>query len=291
MNAIIQILGLVILSPLASGLIRCVKNTARRRRGQPLLQPYFNLAKLFKKEEVVSGTASWIFTVTPYIVLAATLTAAGIIPLFKQSDFAADLFALIFIFALGRFFLSLAGLDTASSFGGMGSSREMFISALCEPALFLSVFVFCLNSGSTAFIGAAAPAAAGIKASVLICGFAFFLILLAETGRIPVDNQETHLELTMIHEAMVLEYSGRSLALLELAGHIKQMVLFALMALVIPPYADSLAILGLKIIAISVTVALVEVSIAKMRLFRAVDYITFAFIAGLSGLAAFLIGW
>ncbi len=288
MNALLQILGIVILAPLASGLIRCIKNLARRRRGQPLLQPYFNLAKLFNKEEVVSHNASWIFSVAPYIVLAASLTAAFLIPLFSQANPAGDLFVLLFVLGLGRFFLSLAGLDTASSFGGMGASREMFVSGLCEPGLFLAFFVFALNSGSTGLI---VPEFAGVKASVLIVGFAFFLITLAETSRIPVDNQETHLELTMIHEAMVLEYSGRSLALLELAAQVKQLVLFVLLALVVPPYNCGLAMLGLKILAISATIALAEVSVAKMRLFRAVDYLVFGFIAALAGLAVFFMGW
>lgn len=287
MNTIIQVITIVILAPLASGFIRCLKNSLRRRRGAPLLQPYFNLAKLFGKEEVVSRNASWIFSVAPYIVIAASLTAAWLIPLFGLANPAGDLFALIFVLALARFFLSLAGLDTGSSFGGMGASREMFISGLCEPGLFLAFFVFCLNSGSTALI----VPLAGIKASVLIAAFAFFLILLAETSRIPVDNQETHLELTMIHEAMVLEYSGRSLALLELAGQIKQMVLFCLLALVIPPYNCGLSMLGLKVLAIATVISLVEVSVAKMRLFRAVDYLTFAFITALAGLAVFFMGW
>jgi formate hydrogenlyase subunit 4 len=289
MNTFLQILAIIICAPLASGLILCIKNFQRKRKGAPLLQPYFNLAKLFAKEEVVSRHASWLFSVTPYIVLAASLTAAALIPLSGQANLAADLFVLLFVLGLGRFFLSLAGLDTASSFGGMGSSREVFISALCEPGLFLAIFVFALNSGTTALI---VPIGfISLKASVLIAGFAFFLIILAETSRIPVDNQETHLELTMIHEAMVLEYSGRSLAMLELAAQIKQLVLFVLLALVIPPYNCGLSMLVLKILAISATIALVEVSVAKMRLFRAVDYLIFGFITALAGLAVFFMGW
>jgi formate hydrogenlyase subunit 4 len=272
------------------------------RRGQSILQPYYNLAKLFFKGEVVSGTASWIFRITPIVVLSSTLTAAALIPLFIFSSpmrQAGDFLAIVFIFALGRFFLALSALDTGSPFGGMGSSREMFISSLAEPALCMVIFSVFLQFGSTdisAFSGAHA-----VSVSSLVAALALFLITAAETSRIPVDNQETHLELTMVHEAMVLEYSGRSLAFIEMASYVKQMIFFFLIAQIIFPVAlpvfNSLAQMVLwilwypaRIIIIAISVALVEVSVAKMRLFRVADFLGFAFVLGMIAVICAMLG-
>jgi formate hydrogenlyase subunit 4 len=256
---------------------------------------------LFSKDEVISETASWIFRVTPFVVLSSTLVAAIFIPVFIFASPAykiGDFLALVFIFALGRFFLALSALDTASSFGGMGASREMFISSLAEPALCMVIFAIALHFGSTdisAFSGMHA-----ITVSSVVAALAFLLITLAETSRIPVDNQETHLELTMVHEAMVLEYSGRSLALIEMASYIKQMIFFFLIAQIIFPiglpsdnFAQAffwvlwyLARIGI----IAVIVALVEVSVAKMRLFRVADFLGFAFVLGIVATVCAILG-
>ena len=232
-------LGLFIgIAPFLSGLITKIKNNIRMRRGQSVFQPYYNLVKLFSKGEVVSETASWIFRAAPFVVISSSLAAAILIPVFIFSSpvhHMGDFLALIFIFSLGRFFLALSALDTGSSFGGMGSSREMFISSLVEPALLLVVFSIALQFGSTdisAFSGMHA-----VTVSSIVAATALFLVTIAETSRIPVDNQETHLELTMVHEAMVLEYSGRSLALIEMASYVKQMVLFFLIAQIVFPIA------------------------------------------------------
>lgn len=276
-------------APFISGLIALMKNNIRMRRGQSVLQPYYNLMKLFSKKEVVSEAASWVFRSAPFVVLASSLTAALLVPVFIISSpmhLMGDLLALVFVLALGRFFLALAALDTAGSFGGMGSSREIFVSSLAEPVICLIALSVSLKFGSTdisAFSGMHA-----VSASSIIAAIALFLVALAETSRIPVDNQETHLELTMIHEAMVLEYSGPSLALIELSSHVKQMIWFFLIAQIVFPIGVpgamgpvQLLIWGawylLRILIIAAAAALIEVSVAKMRLLRVADYLSFAF--------------
>ncbi len=270
-----QILLLVAVSPLVSGIIRKIKNNIRMRKGAGIFQPYYNLAKLFGKEEVVSDTTSWIFRAAPFVILASSVCALSLVPVFAATlSFSnmGDFLAIIFILALGRFFIALAGLDAGSAFGGMGSSREMFISTFAEPVALLSVFAVSLNAGLTNLAAVSAPV--GLRLSSIIAAISLFIVTIAETSRIPVDNQETHLELTMIHEAMVLEYSGKSLALIELASHIKQILFFSLIAAVVIPWGD----FALKMTVIIITVSLIEVSVAKMRLFRAVDLLSFAFV-------------
>lgn len=273
---IIQVVLMAAVAPLVSGFIRKIKNNLRMRKGAPVLQPYYNLAKLLKKDEVVSENSSWIFRITPFIVLSSVLAALLLIPFpgsRSSAGYMGDILLVIFMLSLGRFFLSLAGLDAGSSFGGMGSSRDMFISSLVEPVMLLSIFVVGANSGSTnpAVMAAQGPARlSGITASL-----AFFMAMMAETSRIPVDNQETHLELTMVHEAMILEYSGMRLAMIELAAHIKQILFFTILASVVLPFGG-IMLYPVKIIAISAAIGVIEVSFAKMRLFRVVDFVSFA---------------
>ena len=298
----LKIILFILVSPLLSGFISKIKNNLRMRKGQSIFQPYYNLAKLFaKEEEVVSETASWVFKVAPFIVLSSVLSVVILIPVFifvNPLQQMGDFLALVFIFALGRFFLSLAALDTGSSFGGMGSSREMFISSLVEPALFMVIFAISLQFGSTnisAFSGSHI-----ISASSIIAAVALLLVVIAETSRVPVDNQETHLELTMVHEAMVLEYSGRSLALIEIASYIKQMIFFFLIAQLIFPVgfpSGNLTQLFLWILwyfarigIIAVIVALIEISVAKMRLFRVADFLGFAFVLGVMATVCAILG-
>jgi len=219
-------------------------------------------------------------------VLASSVCACLLLPVFGPQlslNVAGDLLVIFFILSLGRFFLALAGLDAGSAFGGMGSSREVFISAFAEPAAFVAVFALALNNQSTS--AAAIAETHVLRASTILAGCALFLVALAETSRLPVDNQETHLELTMVHEAMVLEYSGRSLALIELAGHIRQLLFFVILSWCLFPVLGSAQWqwleLPVKILIISAVVAVVEVSLAKMRLFRVVDYLGFAFFMAL----------
>jgi formate hydrogenlyase subunit 4 len=301
-SSIIQLFFFVTAAPLISGLIVVIKNNIRMRKGQSVFQPYYNLAKLFSKGEVISETASWIFRIAPFAVISSSLSAALLIPVFVIPGplyCMGDLLALVFILALGRFFLVLAALDTGSSFGGMGASREMFISSLVEPAVCLVLFSISLRSGSTgmqAFGGIhAVPVSSFVAAAALI------LAVIAETSRVPVDNQETHLELTMVHEAMVLEYSGRPLALLEMASYIKQMIWFFLIARIIFPIAVP-AFAGpaqmifwivwylVRIALIAVVIAVVEVTVAKMRLFRVADFLGFAFVLGVIAAICAILG-
>ncbi len=299
---ILQVLAYIVLSPFISGLITAVKNNIRMRKGQSVLQPYYTMAKLFAKGEVVSDTASWIFRAAPCIVLISSLTAAMLVPVFPVSTPArlmGDFLALMFVFALGRFFLALAALDAGSSFGGMGSSREMFISSLVEPALCLVIFAVSLLSGSTGF--APFSGTHPVSLAALAAGIALFMVVIAETSRVPVDNQETHLELTMVHEAMTLEYSGRQLAFIELAAHIKQMVWFLIIAGIVFPIAapggaggDQIFLWGVwyaaRIGIIALVTAIVEVSVAKMRLFRVADFLGFAFVLGVIAAVCAILG-
>lgn len=299
---ILQLVFFLSLSPLLSGLISRIKNNIRLRKGQSVFQPYYNLAKLFSKGEVISRDSSWIFRAAPFAAFASVLSAAVLIPVFIYSAPAramGDFLALIFIFSLGRFFMALAALDAGSAFGGMGSSREMFISSLAEPALCLAVFSLNIKFGSTdisAFSGMHS-----VPASCVVAAVALFLVAIAETSRVPVDNQETHLELTMIHEAMTLEYSGRSLAFIEMASYIKQAIWFFLIAQIIFPI--SLAGSGgferfflwfiwypARIVIIVFSVALLETAVAKMRLFRVTDFLGFAFALGIISAACAALG-
>ncbi|MDD4908466.1 MAG: NADH-quinone oxidoreductase subunit H [Candidatus Omnitrophica bacterium] len=283
----LQLALFIAISPFLSGLITVIKNNLRMRKGQSIIQPYYNLAKLFGKGEVVSETASWIFKAAPFVVFASSLAAAALVGGFMPPDrmnFMGDLLVLIFILALGRFFMALAALDTGSSFGGMGSSREMFISSLAEPAICLVIFAVSLQFGSSN--AAYLSGTHGVPVSSIVASIAMFMVIIAETSRIPVDNQETHLELTMVHEAMVLEYSGKSLALIELASYIKQMAWFFLLSRVIFPGVAPLA----GAIVIALIMAPVEVCVAKMRLFRVADFLGFAFVLALVAAVCAAIG-
>jgi len=282
----LQLFAALALAPLVSGIIAKVKNNLRTRKGQSVLQPYFNLAKQWGKDEVVSATASWIFRVAPLAFFSSSLAGLLLVlPAFSGTNAPGDCLALIFVLALGRFFMALAALDTGSFFGGMGSSREMFIAGLAEPTVCVAFFAVALQSGSTQF----GQMGQAFSLSRLGACLALFMVSLAETSRIPIDNQETHLELTMIHEAMVLEYSGRSLALIEYSSSVKQLVWFSLIAYLAFP-SGSFAFLAAKIVGLAVLVAAIEVSVAKMRLFRAVDYFGFSFVAALLAAAGAIFG-
>jgi formate hydrogenlyase subunit 4 len=295
----IQTLLAVALAPALTGLIRWLKARLQGRRGAPPWQPYFELRKLFAKEVVVSQTASWLFRFAPFVVFGTSVVVASLLPLVfvpMMFDRTGDLFAVVYLLLLGTFFLALAGLDTGSAFGGMGSSREMTVVALTEPTVALSIFALALTAGSTNLSAIAAqtlaePARALGPAHVL--GFAaLFVVTLAETGRLPVDNPSTHLELTMIHEAMVLEYSGPYLALIEWASSLKLFIFLALAAnLFVPwgiartlaplPLLVGLAVLLLKLLVLAVAIAVLETRVAKLRLFRVPELLSASFVLAL----------
>ena len=303
-----QTIVLLAVSPFIVGLIRKVKARLQVRRGANVFQPYADLAKLFRKQPVVSTTTSWIFTATPYIVFASTLAAGLLVPVFLSStplNFAGNIIALVYLLALGTFFLMLAGLDAGSAFGGMGSSREAIVASLTEPAMILSIFAIALTAGSTN-LSTIVHKTALLEGIVidptphLMALAALFIVAIAETGRVPVDNPATHLELTMIHEAMILEYSGRYLALVEWAAGLKLVVFLTLIANVFVPWGIAttleptalgigLATYLLKVSALAVLIGVLESMFAKLRLFRVTDLLGVAFILALLGLVFFYV--
>jgi formate hydrogenlyase subunit 4 len=287
---------LLLLAPLLSGLIKNWKAKLQNRRGAPVWQPYFDLAKFLRKDMVVSEHASWVFSFAPYVVFLTALLVGLMVPMVTAQaplDLFGGALALVGLLALGRFFLALGGLDPASTFGGMGSSREMTISAIAEPAMILAIFTVAITAGSTSLsemvVAGQSSGWQFLDPSHALAFAALFIVLLAETGRLPVDNPATHLELTMIHEAMLLEYSGRYLAFMEWGAAIKQLVLMALLANLFFPLglaADATpAALGLgllwfvgKLLVLAGAVVLVETTNAKLRLFRVPDLLSAAFI-------------
>jgi formate hydrogenlyase subunit 4 len=298
LKVVAQLVLLLMLAPLVSGLIKTLKARLQMRRGPGLLQPYSDIYKLLRKGMVIPNTASWLFSATPYVVFLATLLAGLMAPM-VAADTPIGLFggvlAVVYLLGLGRFFVALSGLDAGSPFGGLGSSREMTVSALAEPTLMLAVFTVAIGAGSTSLAEIARVAINQqwrfLAPSQALAFAALFLVLIAETGRIPVDNPATHLELTMIHEAMILEYSGPYLALIEWAASIKQLVLMTLMINVFWPFGLSaawspagvsagLGWLALKLLILSCTVVLVETANAKMRLFRVPELMAVAFTLG-----------
>lgn len=296
-----QIFSLLLLAPLVSGIIKKTKAFFQTRQGPGIFQVYLDIYKWFRKDSVVSEHTSWIFTATPYIYFASVAAAGILIPtvtIVSPLGFAGDIIAVVYLFALGRFFMTLAGLDAGSSFGGMASSREAAVSSVIEPAMMLAVFAVALAAGSTNLSVISQTFAAGaavLSPSHLLAFAALAVVAVAETGRIPVDNPDTHLELTMIHEGMLLEYSGRELALMMWGASVKQLLVYSLLVNIFFPYGIAagldpvslaiglLAYLG-KILAVGVAMAVVETSFAKMRLFKVPDLLAGSFMLGLLAL-------
>ena len=303
-TALAQLLLLLAVAPLVSGLIRTLKARLQVRRGPGILQPYRDLYKLFRKGMVLPDTASWIFSATPYVVFAATAIAGLMIPMISAKaplGLFGGVLAVVYLLGLGRFFLALAGLDTGSSFGGLGSSREMTIAPLAEPAMMLAVFTVAIGANSTSLSEIARVATSTtwhfLAPAQMLAFAALFIVLIAETGRIPVDNPATHLELTMIHEAMILEYSGPYLGLIEWGASIKQLLLMTLLINSFLPFGIhekwslgglliSLLYLLLKLLVLAVSIVLVETTNAKMRFFRVPDLLAMAFTLAALGLVS-----
>src|SRR5574338_199732 len=300
---LVQVLVILGLAPLLTAIIRKTKARTQKRIGASILQPYYDLLKLVRKDEIISDQTSWIFRACPWVNFAAMATAAFFIPVFlvyAPFGLVGDLLLVTGLFALGRFFTLLAGLDVASSFGGLGSSREMMISALIEPALFITLFAVSLTLGGTNISTMVESAAYStiLAPSMIFAAISFFIIILAETGRLPFDNPATHLELTMMHEATVLEYSGKSLALIEWSQSIKQLVLLGLFVNIFVPFGistiASLAVLGAGLVffaaktaLVSVFIAFIETKVAKWRLFRIPDLIAMAIASSMVGVIFF----
>lgn len=306
---LVQILIFLLLAPLVNGIIKKIKALVQKRKGPPLLQLYFDLYKLLKKEDVISGTASWIFRATPYIVLSTSLVGGILVPVsisIVPGFFPGDAILLVYLLALGRFFMTLSGLDTGSTFGGMGSSREAMVSSLVEPSLIVALFSVGLISKSTsAYQMMETVSTNGGIFGQPVYVFLFlsvFVVLIAETSRIPVDDPATHLELTMVHEAMILEYSGRRLAMMELGASIKQLVFITLLVnLFIPSVITpegpvkisvvlfSLAIYVVKVIATAVLTAIAEAGTVKLRLFSVPNLAALSFILAFIGFIQYFV--
>ena len=301
-GAVLQAAGLLAVAPLLRGGITKMKARMQTRKGPPLLQGYYDLAKLLRKEIVRSETASWVYALGPRLYFAAALAATTLVPVLVAAaplEGAGGILGLVGILALGRFALAVAALDTGSPFGGMGSSREMTIAALAEPALMLGLFTTALAAGSLdlgAVVRSALVPGALFRPSDILALSGLFLVLIAETGRIPVDNPATHLELTMIHEAMVLEYSGPDLALVEWASALKELLYITLLIdLFVPlgiattvaaaPLALSAAAWAAKVVVFGVVITLVETTNAKLRLFRVPELVAVSLGLGFIGLA------
>jgi len=282
---ILNLLFVLLVSPLFISLIKKVKAHAQGRKGPSLLQTYRNLAKLFKKETVYSQNASWIMRVTPLINISALLVASLFVPLLvipQPNNLVGNIILFLYLLAMAKFFMALSGLDAGSTFGGMGSSREMAISALIEPVIIVVfaalAFTFRTVNLPDMFRGALASNVLVDPVLVLV-SFSIFIVIIVESARVPVDNPETHLELTMVHEAMILEQSGKNLAMMELSSSMKQLLLMGILINILIPWgltADftpiailiSLAAFLIKAVVLAVLIGLFESACAKTRFFR-----------------------
>ena len=300
-----QMFLVLAIAPLVLGITRKVKARLLRRVGPPLWQPYLDLWKLMHKEAVLAANASWLYRATPYLVFAATWVAAALIPTYATNlafSWSADLIAIVALLATARFALALAGMDAGTAFGGIGSSRTMMIASLAEPAMLLLVFAVALIAGTSQLSIIAETFIAGnvgLRVSLGLALFAFVFVAIAENARIPIDNPATHLELTMVHEAMALEYSGRHLAMVEAAAALKLVVYFSLLACLFLPFGmatgeKTLAALGwglaaylAKVVVLAALLPIGETAVAKMRVFRYPVFLGGAFAA--SALAVFLL--
>lgn len=304
--AILETLLFIGAAPLLAGWIKRIKCRLQNRRAPSLFQPYRDLRKLYRKQPIVPHPASWIFRAAPYIVFASTVLAAAFVPLVAvnlPTARIADVIVLVGFFALGRTFQVLAGMDIGTAFGGMGSSREMTIASLAEPAMLMAVFTLAMSAHTTNLSQAmnyVLDTGLVLRPSFVFALGGLMLVAIAETGRIPVDNPATHLELTMIHEAMILEYSGRWLALIEWASQIKLMLYGVLIANIFFPWGIatdfSLEALGmgllfitLKLAVLAIMLALSEALFAKMRIFRVQEYLSFAYLLSVLGMLSHII--
>ena len=302
-----QMFLVLLIAPAVVGVTRIVKARLLRRKGPPLSQGYRDLARLVRKEVVLADNASWLFRSAPYVIFSLTWVAAALVPTFASGlmfNWAADVVALVALLGAARAMLALAGMDVGTSFGGIGASREMMIATLAEPAMLLVMLTLAIAAGTTRLPGVAdffLSQALAVRVSLALALVALVIVALAENARIPIDNPATHLELTMVHEAMVLEYSGRHLAMVEAASHLKLVLYLSLIACFFFPFGmapeaagPAAWLIGLgfylsKVFAGAAILGFWEVSIAKMRVFRVGDFLGGAFVfAFLAILLAYL---
>ncbi len=302
---LVKIAGILLISPLFQGMIKRYKAILQGRQGPPLLQPYRDFRKFLSKERVVSTEISWVFNTAPLLAFSAVLVAALMVPWLNGETwgFPSDLILFVYLMAIPRFMCALAGLDASGAFGGMASSREMAVSALVEPALLLSLLTLALPAHSLRLD--VMPSFRGIMPigtpAGLLAGLSLFIAVIAEVGRIPVDNPDTHLELTMIHEGMILEYSGPQLGLLHLAHWVKQATLFFLLVNGFAPIGmigtalGSGVLIGIgwfsaKLFLGAWLFALTESALVKMRLFQMMDLLGFSFVLSITALLFVAVG-
>jgi formate hydrogenlyase subunit 4 len=296
----LQMLLVLALAPGLLGVTRKLRARLLRRVGPSILQPYRDLAKLMRKEAVVADSASWLFRSAPYMIFVATWVAAALVPTFATGlifNWTADLIALTALLGSARFFLALVGMDVGTSFGGLGSSREGMFATLAEPAMIMIVFSVALIAGSTQLstIVVHTLSHVELRVSLGLALVGLMIVALAENARIPVDNPATHLELTMVHEAMILEYSGRHLAVIEMAAALKLLLYISLIACIFVPWglappgagpvewAIGVIAYMLKMTVLAALLAVFEVSIAKMRVFRVPEFLGAALMLGFLG--------
>ena len=289
----LQAVSIVLLAPLVQGFIQWCKARLQNRRGASPLQPYRNLYKLLGKDLVIAGTTSWITRITPFVCFGAAFAVAALLPLTSTVSGLTDLFLIVYLFGLSRFLMALAGLDTGNSFAGMGSSREMFLAVLVEPAFLLAIVASAGAAGSTG-LGKMVEQVSlhSFTLPYVLAAVAFFIVVIAECGRIPVDNPDTHLELTMFQEALLIEYSGRHLALLLWAVYVRQLVMVILFVELFFPWnwLDLIPVPFLwtmfKIFTVGLLLAITETSSVKMRLFRLPNFLAASGLLSLLALVA-----
>lgn len=283
--SLLQAFVLLLVSPLIAGIIKKLKALLQNRIGSSILQEYFDLYKWWRKPTFVTPYTSTIFLTAPCVYFASTIAAACMLPNFFGGTLSfGDVFVFVYVMALGRFFMTLSSLDAATAFGGMGGSREIYVAAFVEPVIMLAILSNVLHTGST-FLGGMSldPGEVNLTVAGVLTCIAFFLVLLAENSRIPVDNPDTHLELTMIHECMTLEYSGRLLALIHWASQLKLLIFLVLFSLLYLPLNIPVVF---KVIGSAALVAVVETLNNKMRLFKVRVYLAAAGIMLLLAIAA-----
>ncbi len=302
---LLQMTLVLALAPLLTGLVRKVKARFQRRLGPPLIQPYRDLRRLIGKDVVMAEQASWLFRVAPYAIFGCIWVAAALVPTFATGlmfSWSGDLIVIAGLLGTARFIQALAGMDIGTSFGGIGASREVMIASLAEPAMIMIIFSVALIAGSTQLSVVAdhmLTAHVGLRVSLALALVALLIVALAENARIPADNPATHLELTMVHEAMVLEYSGRHLAMIELGAAVKLLLYMSMIACIFFPLGLAGGLSGARVSvaalllgAATYAVKLViggallgtfEMSIAKMRVFRLPNFVGGALMLSLLG--------
>ena len=270
-----QAIILLLLAPMVAGIVKKLKAFMQNRVGSSIFQDYYDIYKWWRKPTMLTPHTSLVFILAPCVYFITTLAAASMLPNFigGKVNFG-DVFVFVYLFALGRFFMAVSSMDAATAFGGMGGSREVYIAAFVEPVIMLGILSNVLHTGSTSLSGMTLnPSEVNLTVAGVLTAVAFFLVMLAENARIPVDNPDTHLELTMVHECMTLEYSGRLLSLIHWASQLKLLVFLLIFSLLYFPFNLPLVV---KVLIGAAGIAVMETLNNKMRLFKVRIYLAAA---------------